>query len=143
MRLPPALGASASVAWGWITARASHAATRAPDLTVPLGAALTSRSSGIYSSPGAYEPPLPAPVPLQSRCGVQPPGPACCSAGARASGTPRAVPGMAMGGGVWRCGGLGSQTGSATLLGAQTLPPSHPVPTYWQVLFFARCVSPP
>lgn len=51
---------------GWIAACASHAAARAPDLTMPLGAALTSRGSGIYSSPGAEEPP-PHPVPLQSR----------------------------------------------------------------------------
>lgn len=104
VRLPPAPGASASAAWGWIAARASHAATRAPDLTVPLGAALTSRGSGIYSSPGADEPPLPAPVPLRSRCGVQPPGPVCCSAGAGASGTPGAVPGMAIAAGVSAAG---------------------------------------
>lgn len=66
MCLPPVLGAAvAVVARGWIAACASHAAARAPDLAVPLGAVLTSRSSGIYSSPGAEEPP-----PTQSRCGA-------------------------------------------------------------------------
>lgn len=111
----------------------SHPRSRSDDGAA--GAVLTSRGSGIYSSPGVAEPP-PAPVPPRSCCGCS------CQIPPAAPWVPElsGPPGLSW---AWPLLVTQQWTGSAVPRGTGTLLPSCPVPAHRQVPVFTWCTSPP
>lgn len=93
--------------------------------------ALTSRRFGIFSSPGAEEPPRPSPAAEPS--GAQPPGLPCSSAGVKTGRSPRVAPGVASAGGS----GVGGSPAAA-----QPPSPSLPLPIHQQLPVTAGRLSP-